>query len=61
MPVYEYQREDGTRFEMIQKITERAITVDEVTGQKCVRLIVGSTPLHFKGDGFYETDYARKK
>lgn len=60
MRTYEYQREDGTRFEIVQKITEKAITVDGETGQKCVRLIVGSTPLHFKGDGFYETTYRQK-
>lgn len=60
MPTYEYQREDGTRFEIEQRITEKPLAVCPTTGQKVKRLISGGAGLVFKGSGFYLTDYARK-
>lgn len=60
MPTYEYQREDGTRFEIEQRITEKPLTECPTTGQKVKRLISGGAGLVFKGSGFYLTDYARK-
>lgn len=59
MPTYLYRREDGTTFEVVQRITEDALTVDPETGQRVERIITGAG-LIFKGDGFYLTDYARK-
>ena len=59
MPTYVYRREDGTTFEVVQRITEDALTVDPETGQRVERIITGAG-LIFKGDGFYITDYARK-
>ena len=60
MPTYEYQREDGTRFELEQRITDKPLTECPTTGQKVKRLISGGAGLVFKGSGFYLTDYARK-
>ena len=60
MPTYVYRREDGTVFEVFQKITEDALTEDPETGQKVERVISGGAGLQFKGSGFYLTDYARK-
>ncbi|GAB5519383.1 MAG: hypothetical protein RhofKO_16340 [Rhodothermales bacterium] len=60
MPTYVYKREDGTRFEIQQRITEDALETCPTTGQKVTRVITGSAGLIFKGDGFYLTDYARK-
>lgn len=60
MPTYEYQREDGTKFEIEQRITEKPLTVCPTTGQGVKRLISGGAGLVFKGSGFYLTDYARK-
>ncbi|HET6567073.1 MAG TPA: zinc ribbon domain-containing protein [Rhodothermales bacterium] len=60
MPTYIYRREDGTTFEIQQRITEPALEVDPETGQKVTRVISGSAGLIFKGEGFYLTDYARK-
>lgn len=56
MPIYVYEREDGTTFETIQRITEEALNVCPETGQKVIRQISASTPI-FKGSGFYKTDY----
>ena len=60
MPTYVYRREDGSTFEVNQRITEDPLTVDPETGQKVERVITGSAGLIFKGSGFYLTDYARK-
>ena len=60
MPTYEYKREDGSTFEIDQRITEDAMKVCPTTGQPVKRLISGGAGLVFKGSGFYLTDYARK-
>lgn len=60
MPTYIYKREDGTTFEIDQRITEDALTECPTTGQAVKRVITGGTGLIFKGSGFYLTDYARK-
>jgi len=58
MPTYVYRREDGSTFEIQQRITEPALEIDPQTGQKVERVISGAG-LIFKGSGFYLTDYAR--
>ena len=59
MPIYIYRREDGSEFEIKQRITEDALTECPTTGQKVERVILGSG-LIFNGSGFYLTDYVRK-
>lgn len=59
MPTYEYRREDGTTFEVFQKITDDPLEVCPETGQPVERLISGGQPPIFKGSGFYETDYKK--
>ncbi len=59
MPTYVYRREDGTTFEIKQRITEDALETCPETGQPVERLISGSAGLIFKGEGFYVTDYVR--
>ncbi|BBM69121.1 FmdB family zinc ribbon protein [Rhodothermus marinus] len=60
MPTYVYRREDGTTFEIEQRITDPPLTHCPTTGQRVERIITGSAGLIFKGSGFYLTDYARK-
>ena len=60
MPIYEYRREDGTRFELIQSMSEDPLTVDPETGQKVER-VLHAPAVHFKGSGFYNTDYGTKR
>lgn len=57
MPTYVYKREDGTTFELVQRITEPALETDPETGQKVRRIPSASAGLVFKGTGFYLTDY----
>ena len=61
MPVYEYQREDGSVFEINQRMSEDALTTCPTTGQKVKRLISGGSGVIYKGDGWYVTDYKDKK
>ena len=59
MPLYEYRCSQCDRlFEVIQKFSDEPLTVHEGCGGAVERLI--SAPgLHFKGSGWYITDYAR--
>ena len=61
MPTYVYKREDGTTFEVMQRITADPLEVCPDTGQKVKRVIGVGGGLIFKGEGFYVTDYVRKK
>lgn len=56
MPTYVYQREDGSQFEISQKITEDALEVCPDTGQKVKRLISGGNFI-LKGGGWYKDGY----
>ncbi len=59
MPTYVYEREDGSTFEIEQRITADPLTHCPTTGQRVKRVISGGTGLIFKGSGFYLTDYVR--
>ncbi len=59
MPTYTYRREDGTTFDIEQRITDDRLTTCPTTGQSVERLISGGGGLVFKGSGFYQTDYVR--
>ncbi len=61
MPTYTYRREDGSTFDIQQRITEPALETCPDTGQPVTRVINGTAGLIFKGSGFYLTDYARTK
>lgn len=60
MPTYVYRREDGSTFEIEQRITEDALETCPTTGQPVRRIPSASAGLVFKGSGFYLTDYVRK-
>ena len=61
MPTYTYRREDGSAFDIEQRITEEPLKECPTTGQKVKRIINGSAGLVFKGSGFYLTDYGKTK
>src|SRR6478609_2927711 len=60
MPIYEYRCENGHLFEVMQRMTEDAITECEVCGAPCQR-VLHPVAVHFKGKGFYNTDYGTRK
>ena len=59
MPIYEYRCSDGHTFEVIQSMADDPVTTCEVCG-KPVERVFHPIAVHFKGSGFYTTDYAKK-
>ncbi len=60
MPIYEYRRPDGTTFEVMQSMSDDALTKDPETGVPVER-VLHAPAIHFKGKGFYNTDYGTKR
>lgn len=60
MPFYEYRRPDGTTFEVMQKMSDDPLTKDPETGVPVER-VLSAPAIHFKGKGFYNTDYGTKR
>jgi putative FmdB family regulatory protein len=59
MPLYEYQCHTcGRKFEVIQKFSDEPLTKHEECGGEVERLI-SAPAFHFKGSGWYVTDYAK--
>jgi putative FmdB family regulatory protein len=60
MPIYEYRCENGHLFEVMQKIADPPVT----SCQSCeapVQRVFHPIAVHFKGSGFYNTDYGTSK
>ena len=60
MPIYEYRRPDGTTFEVLQSFSDDPLTEDPESGEPVER-VLHAPAVHFKGSGFYTTDYGSKK
>jgi putative FmdB family regulatory protein len=60
MPIYEYRRQDGTTFEVMQKFSDDPLTHDPETGEPVER-VFRPPAIHFKGSGFHNTDYGTRK
>ncbi|HEY4896882.1 MAG TPA: zinc ribbon domain-containing protein [Solirubrobacteraceae bacterium] len=59
MPIYEYRRPDGTTFELQQSFSDESLKVDPDTGVPVER-VLHAPAVHFKGKGFYNTDYGTR-
>jgi putative FmdB family regulatory protein len=59
MPIYEYRRPDGTTFELQQSFSDESLKVDPETGVPVER-VLHAPAVHFKGKGFYNTDYGTR-
>ncbi|MFB6230489.1 MAG: FmdB family zinc ribbon protein [Salinibacter sp.] len=57
MPTYVYRREDGSTFEVQQRITEDPLETCPDTGQDVERIITDQPGVIFKGEGFHVNDY----
>jgi putative FmdB family regulatory protein len=60
MPIYEYRRPDGSTFEVLQAFTDKPLERDPDTGVPVER-VLHAPAVHFKGKGFYNTDYGTRK
>lgn len=60
MPIYEYRCERGHTFEVTQRMTDDPLTSCS-TCEAPVQRVFHPVAVHFKGSGFYNTDYGKKK
>ena len=59
MPIYEYRCPNGHTFELFQKMSESPPKACPTCGAGPVEKILFPVAVHFKGSGFYSTDYGR--
>jgi putative FmdB family regulatory protein len=59
VPTYEYRCPRGHVFERFQRISDPPPEACEVCGEGPVTTVLYPVPVHFKGSGFYSTDYGR--
>jgi putative FmdB family regulatory protein len=60
MPIYEYRCKKGHTFDVMQRFSDDALDSCEVCGASAQR-VLHAPAVHFKGSGFYNTDYGTKK
>ena len=58
MPIYEYRCSNGHTFEVFQSMSEDPVTVCQECGAPVER-VFHPVAVHFKGSGFYSTDYGK--
>jgi putative FmdB family regulatory protein len=60
MPIYEYKCAKGHVFDVIQRMSDEALTECQECGAPAER-VLHPVAIHFKGSGFHNTDYGKKK
>jgi putative FmdB family regulatory protein len=60
MPIYEYKCKKGHVFDVMQSFSDEPLTKCEVCGAP-VQRVYHPVSVHFKGSGFYNTDYGTKR
>ena len=60
MPIYEYRCEQGHTFEVMQRMSDDPVQTCE-TCEAPVARVFHPIAVHFKGSGFYNTDYGTRK
>ncbi|MEN3284249.1 MAG: hypothetical protein V7607_5389 [Solirubrobacteraceae bacterium] len=60
MPIYEYRCERGHTFEVMQRMTDDPVSTC-TTCEAPVQRVFHPVAVHFKGKGFYNTDYGTKR
>jgi putative FmdB family regulatory protein len=59
VPIYEYKCPNGHLFEVFHGMTEPGPKVCEVCGASPLQTVLHPVAVHYKGSGFYSTDYGR--
>jgi putative FmdB family regulatory protein len=59
MPIYEYRCPNGHTFEVFQRMSDPPVAACETCGASPVEKLLFPVAVHFKGSGFYSTDYGR--
>jgi putative FmdB family regulatory protein len=60
MPIYEYRCEQGHTFEVMQRMSDDPVVSCETCAAPVER-VFHPVAVHFKGSGFYNTDYGTRK
>jgi putative FmdB family regulatory protein len=60
MPIYEYRCPNGHTFERFQSMSAAAPEKCDVCGAAPLELVLYPIAIHYKGSGFYSTDYGKK-
>jgi putative FmdB family regulatory protein len=60
MPIYEYRCDQGHTFEVMRRMSDEPLSVCQ-TCEAPVEQVFHPIAIHFKGSGFYNTDYGTKK
>jgi putative FmdB family regulatory protein len=60
MPIYEYRCEHGHTFEVMQRMSDDPVATCETCDAPVAR-VFHPVAVHFKGKGFYNTDYGTRK
>jgi putative FmdB family regulatory protein len=61
VPIYEYRCPKGHHFERFQPMTAPAPESCDVCGASPVEIVLFPVAVHYKGSGFYTTDYGKGK
>jgi putative FmdB family regulatory protein len=59
VPIYEYRCPNGHTFERFQSMTAPAPEKCDVCGAAPLELVLYPIAIHYKGSGFYSTDYGK--
>jgi putative FmdB family regulatory protein len=59
MPIYEYRCPRGHTFELFQRMSDAPPEACQVCGESPVTKVLYPAAIHFKGSGFYSTDYGK--
>jgi putative FmdB family regulatory protein len=60
VPIYEYKCDNGHVFDVMQKMADEPLTECVECGAPARRVLTAPA-VHFKGSGFYNTDYGKRK
>ena len=61
MPIYEYRCPKGHVFELFQRMDDPPPESCQICGEAPVEKVLYPVAVHFKGSGFYSTDYGRSR
>ena len=59
MPIYEYRCDNGHTFEIMQRMSDDPLGECSICGAP-VHRVFHPVAIHFKGSGFYNTDYGKR-
>ena len=59
MPIYEYRCPNGHTFELFQRMTDPPPSECQICAERSLEKVLYPAAIHFKGSGFYKTDYGR--